>query len=73
MDSAESIYDRIDQANVINKPIKPINLLPSNRNDYFRYQGSLTTPSCDETVMWTVLTEPVSLTKRQVNAKKTTI
>lgn len=33
---------------------------------YFRYQGSLTTPTCDETVVWTVFKERIQLHKDQV-------
>lgn len=32
-------------------------VLPSSRNHYYRYEGSLTTPTCDETVKWTIFAE----------------
>ena len=38
--------------------IKYTDLLPQNR-DYYHYEGSLTTPLCDETVQWFVLKHPI--------------
>ncbi|CAG07582.1 unnamed protein product [Tetraodon nigroviridis] len=32
-----------------------------NRNDFYRYHGSLTTPQCNEVVVWTVFKEPVKM------------
>ena len=40
------------------------NLLPKNR-DYYRFNGSLTTPPCTEGVRWIVLKEATTLSKAQ--------
>jgi carbonic anhydrase len=40
-------------------------LLPANTSTY-RYQGSLTTPPCSESVTWLVLSEPVNLSAEQI-------
>lgn len=43
----------------------PSNLLPPSRR-YWRYQGSLTTPPCSETVNWTVLKTPIEASEAQI-------
>ncbi|KAH9416414.1 Carbonic anhydrase- protein 10 [Dermatophagoides pteronyssinus] len=42
-------------------------LLPDDQN-YITYDGSLTTPSCDEIVTWIVINKPLSITKEQLQA-----
>ncbi|MFT7054232.1 MAG: carbonic anhydrase [Psychromonas sp.] len=42
-------------------------ILPGNR-DYYRFNGSLTTPPCSEGVRWLVLKESVSVSAEQVKA-----
>ncbi|XP_015223275.1 carbonic anhydrase 4a [Lepisosteus oculatus] len=45
-------------------------LIPAkeNRTKYYRYEGSLTTPSCAEAVVWTVFENRIPLSKRQLSA-----
>ncbi|MBK6787866.1 MAG: carbonic anhydrase family protein [Rubrivivax sp.] len=47
-------------------------LLPANR-DYYRYNGSLTTPPCSEGVRWVVMKKPMTISKEQLEAFKTTL
>lgn len=42
-------------------------ILPSNK-DYYRFNGSLTTPPCTEGVRWLVMKTPVAASKKQVEA-----
>lgn len=42
-------------------------LLPEDRG-YFRYEGSLTTPPCSETVDWAVLAAPITVSEAQIEA-----
>jgi carbonic anhydrase len=43
-----------------------IDFLPTNRNHYARYEGSLTTPPCSENVRWVVELEPIRATAQQI-------
>ncbi|XP_062968947.1 carbonic anhydrase 4 [Cynocephalus volans] len=47
-----------------------LDLLPKEEKlrHYFRYLGSLTTPNCDENVVWTVFQEPIQLHRDQILA-----
>ena len=49
----ESVKDTLDV-----KPFKPVKVskfISSEQSDFYRYNGSLTTPGCDEIVIWTLL------------------
>ncbi|KAK2151080.1 hypothetical protein LSH36_376g03052 [Paralvinella palmiformis] len=44
-----------------------VDLLPDQPEKYFRYGGSLTTPPCSESVVWTVFKNPVTISQSQIN------
>lgn len=66
LDSAESVKDAAGESNNIKMPFSPMELLPTDRTAYFRYEGSLTTPSCDEAVIWTVFERSVPFASEQI-------
>ncbi|TKS83611.1 Carbonic anhydrase 4 [Collichthys lucidus] len=49
-------------------PISLAQLIPSEQNmtSYYRYKGSLTTPSCTESVIWTLFEQPIPLNMDQL-------
>ncbi|XP_018533856.1 carbonic anhydrase XVb [Lates calcarifer] len=44
-----------------------------DRTKYFRYLGSLTTPACNEAVVWTVFKEPIKVSKNLIDLFSTTV
>uniref|UniRef100_A0A3B3ZE45 Alpha-carbonic anhydrase domain-containing protein n=1 Tax=Periophthalmus magnuspinnatus TaxID=409849 RepID=A0A3B3ZE45_9GOBI len=44
-----------------------------DRTKYYRYLGSLTTPNCDEAVVWTVFKDPVKVSKDLIDLFSTKI
>ncbi len=53
------------ESSKVNERVKAETLLPGNR-DYYRFNGSLTTPPCTEGVLWLVMKRPVSISEKQV-------
>ncbi|XP_069135689.1 carbonic anhydrase 2-like isoform X2 [Argopecten irradians] len=51
----------------VNIPTIPLRQLMANNLDlYYRYEGSLTTPPCYETVIWTVFRTPIEVSEYQL-------
>ena len=50
--SLEKVQHKDDTKNIQPFPLEK--LLPQNTDMFYRYEGSLTTPTCDEIVVWTV-------------------
>uniref|UniRef100_A0A7N6AEU4 Carbonic anhydrase 6 n=1 Tax=Anabas testudineus TaxID=64144 RepID=A0A7N6AEU4_ANATE len=48
-------------------------MLPENLNHFFRYQGSLTTPPCYESIIWTVFDTPITLSHTQIRKLESTL
>ena len=53
---------------VIPEPLNFNDILPLSTNLFYRYFGSLTTPSCDEIVTWTLFATPALLSSKQVRS-----
>ncbi|XP_022341512.2 uncharacterized protein LOC111135592 [Crassostrea virginica] len=63
-DPGAKVKARIDA-----QPIK--NFLPEDTTKYFRYNGSLTTPGCFESVIWTVFDQKRTISHRQMKMFRT--
>lgn len=68
----DEIWDFVPQS--INNPTTPkdktfniLALLPAKLKVY-RYRGSLTTPPCSENVLWSVASEPLKFSEKQIKA-----
>ncbi|XP_017343009.2 carbonic anhydrase 6 [Ictalurus punctatus] len=48
-------------------------MLPENLAHFFRYEGSLTTPPCYESILWTVFDTPITLSHNQIRKLESTL
>uniref|UniRef100_A0AAY5EPV0 Carbonic anhydrase n=1 Tax=Electrophorus electricus TaxID=8005 RepID=A0AAY5EPV0_ELEEL len=48
-------------------------MLPENLSHFFRYDGSLTTPPCFESTVWTVFDTPITLSQNQIRILESTL
>lgn len=53
------------EKHTLSAPVDATGILPNHR-DYYRFNGSLTTPPCSEGVWWLVMKEPIAASKEQI-------
>ena len=63
----DNVSRRVDEKKVFDSPLAPADLLPKDR-DYYRLNGSLTTPPCTEGVIWLVMKQPAAASQEQITA-----
>jgi len=65
--------DKIRQPNsqIDVTPFPLSNIMVGDLTRFYRYNGSLTTPDCNEIVQWTVLKEPVPISQAQLDTFRT--
>lgn len=59
-----------DKKSALSYSIPLVDLIPDRTGSFFRYNGSLTTPGCNEDVIWTVFDTPIGISERQVYRRK---
>jgi carbonic anhydrase len=71
-----AVWDQMPKAEGGKKPlpgkVAATGLLPGKR-DYYRYNGSLTTPPCTEGVRWIVMKAPMTVSNQQIDDFKATL
>lgn len=61
--------EKADETLALKTPVAAAALLPANR-DYYRFNGSLTTPPCTEGVIWLMMKTPITASKAQIGRFK---
>ncbi|CAG5129090.1 unnamed protein product [Candidula unifasciata] len=66
-DNAQKVKCRGNKLNT-GVPFNPEVLLPGDTTKYWTYEGSLTTPPCNESVIWIVLQQEITVSTGQLQA-----
>ena len=51
---------------VLREPVSLNDILPGRTSSFYRYSGSLTTPNCQQIVIWTIFDNPIEISEQQV-------
>lgn len=70
LNGMQEVAEKASMSATIPKILRADALLPTNTTEFFRYEGSLTTPTCAESVLWTVFTHSVSISFDQAELFK---
>ena len=63
-----NLVKKADSFMIFTTPIDVNSLVKKSLDgQFFRYEGSLTTPGCFEAVIWTVFETPVGVSRKQAN------
>jgi len=65
IDAATKVTSAKDKS-MMSQSINLKSLLPANVDVFYRYQGSLTTPGCNEIVTWSVIRQSISVSENQL-------
>lgn len=65
--SAKALNGELGKSEHLAEKLILSHLLPRNREQFFRYEGSLTTPKCGEAVIWTIFTQSLPVSMDQVS------
>ncbi len=60
-----SMPEQAGEEKTLQSSLSADDILPSDR-DYYRFNGSLTTPPCTQGVRWLVMKQPVTASKEQI-------
>lgn len=71
--SSSKIFGAAGKTEKFTEDLKLAELLPKKLTNYYRYEGSLTTPSCGEAVVWTVFEHSIAISMDQLEMFKTVI
>lgn len=57
----------------LRRKLAPYLYLPKDHTTYYHYEGSLTTPECQESVWWYIMTEKLKISQAQVIVKSSRV